>query len=447
MYIQLIKQGINKIKAGEAKKYIFNTSWLFIEKVLRLGIGLIVGIWIARYLGPEKFGLLSYAQSMVALFAAFSTLGLDHIVVRELVKDKDKDDTLLGTAFVLKLCGGIAVLGLLFGVLNFTGDDAYTQLLVFIVASSTVFQSFNVIDFYFQSKVQSKFVVYANLFMLFLNTPFKILLLIYDASLEAFAVAYAAEFVFTAIGLVFFYHQQKKSIRKWRFQMNVARDLLKDSWPLILSSISISIGMRIDQVMLKNLIDESSVGYYAVGVKLAEVFTFIPMILCQSIYPKIIEMDFEKEKQKLINIIRYMFIGLLFFAFMVNLFSSFTLSITYGEEFYRSEIVLDILIYSIPVTFLNIITTNILLKLNKRFSILSRQVLLAVVNIVLNIFLIPRYGITGAALATVLADLSLFFYEIFFSKLRWIFFMRVKAIFFLSSGNKAKNEELGDMQE
>jgi O-antigen/teichoic acid export membrane protein len=436
MYIQLIKQGIEKVRSSaNIKKYIFNTSWLFVEKVFRLGVGLVVGIWIARYLGPEKFGLLNYAQSMVALFAAISTLGLDNIVIRELVKDKGRDNVLLGTSFILKLVGGFAVLGILFNVMSFSGDDAYTQMLVLLVATSTIFQSFNVIDFYFQSKVDSKYVVYAGLFMLCLNTPLKIILLIYDAPLEAFAFAYVAEFILTAIGLVYFYHQQKHSILKWRFKWSAAGVLLKDSWPLILSSISISIGMRIDQVMLKNLINETSVGYYAVGVKLAEVFTFLPMILCQSIYPKIIEMDFDKERKQIINIIRYIFFGLLFFAFIVNMFSSFALSITYGEEFSQSTIVLDILIYSIPATFLNIITTHILLKLNKRFAILSRQIVLAVINIGLNIYLIPRFGIMGAALATVLADASLFFYELFFKRLRWIFFLRIKSIFFLTAKN------------
>jgi O-antigen/teichoic acid export membrane protein len=436
MYIQLIKQGIETLKrkasSENIRKYLFNTSWLFAERILRLCVGLFVGIWIARMLGPEQYGLLSYAQSLVALFSAISTLGLDSFVIRELVKDEDKNDLLLGTAFVLKFFGGLLVLGLLFIAVNLTGDDAYTQLLIFIIASSTIFQSFGVIDFYFQAKVQSKFAVYASFIVLLINTPIKILLLIYEASLEAFAVAFTLEYIITAIGLVFFYHQQKESIRKWKFNGALAKSLLKDSWPLILSSLSISIGMRIDQVMLKTLIDQTSVGFYAVGVKLAEVFTFIPMIVCQSIFPKIIEMDFQKERLKLIKLIRIIFFTLAFFAVGVNVLSAFAISISYGEEYIRSEIVLDILIWSIPVTFLNIITTKILIKLNRRIPILARQLTLAAVNILLNIILIPKYGIVGAALATLLADISLLFFEVFLSKERWIFFLRLKSIFFIS---------------
>lgn len=137
-------------------RYFANTSWLFAEKVLRMIVGLFVGIWVARYLGPEQFGLFSYAQSFVALFAAIATLGLDGIVVRELVKDENRRDELIGTSFWLKLMGAIAVLLLLAIAINFTSNDHYTNVLVFIIASATIFQAFNVVDFYFQAQVLSK---------------------------------------------------------------------------------------------------------------------------------------------------------------------------------------------------------------------------------------------------------------------------------------------------
>lgn len=134
-------------------KYLKNTSWLFGEKILRMVVGLFVGIWVARYLGPEQFGLFSYAQSFVGLFTAIATLGLDGIVVRELVKDESRRDELIGTAFYLKLIGAIAVLIVLAVAIQFTSNDHYTNILVFIIASATIFQAFNVVDMYFQAKV------------------------------------------------------------------------------------------------------------------------------------------------------------------------------------------------------------------------------------------------------------------------------------------------------
>ena len=134
-------------------KYFRNSSWLFGEKILRMVVGLFVGIWVARYLGPEQFGLFSYAQSFVGLFAAIATLGLDGIVIRELVKDDTRRDEIISTAFWLKLMGAFGVLIVLAIAVNFTSNDSYTNSLVFIIASATIFQSFNVVDMYFQSKV------------------------------------------------------------------------------------------------------------------------------------------------------------------------------------------------------------------------------------------------------------------------------------------------------
>lgn len=144
-------------------RYFANTSWLFAEKILRMVVGILVGVWVARYLGPERYGLLSYAQSFVGLFSVVATLGLDSILVRELVKDEGKRAVLLGTAFRLKLLGAGAVMLLLAAAVQLTSNDGYTNALIFIVASAIIFQSFNVIDLYFQSKVFCKYVVSALL--------------------------------------------------------------------------------------------------------------------------------------------------------------------------------------------------------------------------------------------------------------------------------------------
>lgn len=432
-YSRLLNRGKAIFKENtNIRKYVFNTSWLFFERLTRMVLGLFIGVWIARYLGPEKFGLLSYAQSFVGLFGAIATLGLDHIVIRELVKNNTKKDILLGTAFIMKLVGGIACIAFLIIAVNVTPNDSYTKILVLIVGSSTIVQSFNVIDFYFQSKVLSKYVVYAHFFMIIVSTPVKILLLIYKAPLEYFAIAAVLETALTSMGLVYFYKQQKMSFRTWKFSKPVAISLLKESWPLIFSSISIYIGLRIDQVMLKNMMNESSVGFYAVGVKLAEVFNFIPMLICQSIYPKIIAMNFQRDRQKIIYIIRYVFFLLVGFAIIVNMFSYTAIYLLYGEEYLPSKVVFNILIWSVPVTYLNMINNHILLKLNKNVTILSRQLSLATINICLNIIFIPKFGIMGAAMATLSADICIFFFEMFSQSRRWIFYLKVQAVSFIS---------------
>jgi len=236
-------------------RYFANTSWMMVEKILRMFVGLFVGIWIARYLGPEQFGLLSYAQSFVFLFIAIATLGLDGIVVRELVKDESRRDKLLGTAFGLKLMGAIMILPVLALAVQLTSNDDYTNLLVFIIASATIFQSFNVIDFYYQSKVLSKYVALANGISLALSSIIKLVLLLNEASLVAFALITLFDSAVLAIGLIYFYKKTSQlKLFGWRFEGDTAKSLLKDSLPLMVAGLGFTLFSNADAIMIKQML-------------------------------------------------------------------------------------------------------------------------------------------------------------------------------------------------
>ena len=228
--MQLVLQKVSNLwnHAG-FRRYFANTAWLFAEKILRMVVGLFVGVWVARYLGPERYGLLSYAQSFVGLFGAIATLGLDGIVVRELVKDESKRNLLLGTAFLLKLFGAIMVLIVLAIAIKFTSNNQFANILIFIIGSATIFQSFNVIDLYFQSKVISRYVVFTNMVSLAMSSIIKIGLILYQASLIAFALMVLFDSIILALGYLYFYLKNDLSFRDWRFDKRVAVALLKDS--------------------------------------------------------------------------------------------------------------------------------------------------------------------------------------------------------------------------
>ena len=278
------------------RRYGANTGWLLFERILRLVIAFFVGVYVARYLGPSNFGLLSYAGSFVFLFSAIATLGLDNIVVRDLVKDEKERDELLGTTFTLKFIGSILLLAILAIAVRFTKNDSFTNLLIFIIALSIVFQSFNVIDFYFRAKVLSKYTVYAQTISGISAAIIKLLLIYFGAGLIYFAAVMLIESVILAIGLVTAYIKQKLSIFSWKPKIDLAKRLLRDSWPLILSGVAISIYMRIDQVMIKNMLDAKAVGNYAVAVRLSEVWYFIPMAITSSLFPAIINAKKLSEK-------------------------------------------------------------------------------------------------------------------------------------------------------
>ena len=207
---QILKDKLKKIKLSSGfKKYFVNTSWLFFERVIGMAVGLFVGVYVARYLGPANFGLLSYAGSFVGLFAGIATLGLDNIVVRELVKDEKKRDELLGTTFVLKVIGSVLVIGMLTIAIRFTNNDNFTNLLIFIIAIGTIFQSFNVINCYFQAKVLSKYMVYVQLLSSISCSVIKLLLIYFNMGLIYFAIVTVLQSIVSVSGFIVMYMKQK----------------------------------------------------------------------------------------------------------------------------------------------------------------------------------------------------------------------------------------------
>lgn len=414
-------------------KYFHNTSWLFGEKILRMIVGLFVGIWVARYLGPEQFGLFSYAQSFVGLFTAIATLGLDGIVVRELVKDEGRRDELIGTAFWLKLMGAFGVLAILGVAINFTSNDTYTNVLVFIIASATIFQSFNVIDFYFQSKVLSKYVVYANIISLLLSSIVKVVLILNDAPLIAFAWTIVFDTAVLSLGFIYYFLKHSKfKIQNLAFKSKTAVLLLRDSWPLILSGIVVSIYMRIDQVMIKEMLDNEAVGQYAAAVRISELWYFIPIVIASSLFPAIINAKKVSEElyyarlQKLYDLMVWMAIAI---ALPMTFLSDWVVNILYGGAYNQAGSVLMIHIWAGVFVFLGVASGKWFMAENLIMLSFWRTFNGMVINIILNFILIPKYGIQGAAVATLVSYfIAGLLFDFFNKKTNKMFFMKLNTI-------------------
>ena len=413
-------------------KYFKNTSWLFAEKILRMVVGLFVGVWVARYLGPDKFGLFSYAGSFVGLFTAIATLGLDEIVVRELVKHPHKENELLGTAFYLKLMGAILTFAILYIAIHFTSNNHYTNMMIFIIASATIFQSFNVVDMYFQSKVMSKYVVYANIISLFISSLVKISLILLDAPLLAFAWVVLFDSFVLALGFVYFYLENNSSVFKWKFDKMMALDLLQDSWPLILSGIAISLYMRIDQVMIKEMLGNEAVGQYAVAVRFSEIWLFITVSTTSSLFPAI--MNAKKVSEKLyIERIKKLYRLLVFISLVISvfiaIFAKYIVLYTYGEQYMASVPLLQMYVWSIVFVFLNNGSWQWYIAENLQHLATIRLFIGAIVNIVLNIWWINLYGLEGAVYATLVSyAVATYLGNLFSSKTIINFKMQTEAI-------------------
>lgn len=427
-----IKEKINSVLYHKGfQKYAFNAGWLFFEKLLRIVAMLSVGIYVARYLGPEKFGIFSYALAFVALFGAIARLGLDGIMVRELVNFTDKRDVYMGTAFWLKAGGALLTLAFIAFAVQFTDNDAVTRLYILIIAAGLIFQSFDVIDFYFQSKVLNKYVSYCKITQLVTYSGLNLYFIFIKADLFWFVLVSLIDYIVLGVALAFAYMKQNNGYFYTIFDAAVAKALLKDSWPLILSGISVMLYMRIDQVMIKAKLGDYEVGLYSAAVRLSEAWYFVPVIIKNSLFPAIINAKkaniqlYYNRLQKLFTLMVWLAIAI---ALPMTFLSQWLVQMLYGSVYLGAGKVLMIHIWAGVFVFLGTASGSWYINENLQKLAFYRTFLGAVVNIILNLFLIKYLGISGAAVSTVMSFMAAgLFFDFFNIKTRNIFYIKIKA--------------------
>jgi O-antigen/teichoic acid export membrane protein len=417
--------------SGSFKKYLANTSWLFFERILRIVISFVVTIFVVRYLGPKDFGLYSYALSFFWLFSSLSNLGLDSISTREIIRHPDKKDEINGTVFFLRLAGSAAAIILLGATLFVTGEATYTAILIIILSGSFIFQSFSAIESYFRAIVKAKYNAYALSASVILSSALKIIFILIKAPLIYFVFAVVFEYAVLAAGLIMVYHYNKLSVFNWKFSKKIASSLLKDSWPLALSGIVVMVYMKIDQIMIKHMMTEEAVGYYAAAVRLCEAWYFIPVTLCNSIFPAIVnaknvsEEFYNNRMQKLYDLLTWLAIAI---AVPVTIFSDQIITLLFGNEFLPASPVLTIYIWAGIAVFLGVASSQYLINENLTKLSFFRTSVGMVVNVVLNLILIPVYGIIGAAIATLVSYTAVTFVLSFHKRFSLQFKMMLKSV-------------------
>jgi len=429
--MNLLKNIVQLKNHSGFRKYFANTSWLMAERIIRMTVALFVGVYVARYLGPERFGLLSYANSFVGLFLALATLGLDSIVIRELVKNPESRNELLGTAFGLKIFGTIIMWFFILISVPITENDNQTNIFIAILSFAILFQVFNVIDFNYQAEVKSKYVVKVQFFQLIFSSSTKLFLIFIKAPLLWFVWVYCFDTFLLAIGLVVIYMIKSGNFLLWRWKWEFARTLMRDSWPLILSGIIVSIYVNIDQVMIKHMIDEQAVGIYAIATRISTAWYFIPIAITSSMFPAILNAKYnnssiyQQRLQALYDILVWLAILI---AIVIFCLSESIIDLLVGQEYAPAASVLSIAIIAGIFTNIGLINNKFFEAENRQIDILYRSLLGVSVNIFLNIILIKKYGVYGAAMATVAAQFSTSIVYTYLKKdARILFFMFLKS--------------------
>lgn len=415
-------------------RYFKNTGWLFTGKMTSMLAAFFVGAYVARYLGPAQYGLLSYAFSFTGLFAIFASLGIDSILNRELVSHSEEKERLLGSGFLIKITGSIIAIILILIALFFIKTDLVTNALILISSFSFMFNAFGVIDIYFQSQVLAKNTVKIQITTLIITSVLKILFILLKLPVIYFALAYLIDAFVFAVGLIIIYKKVGLGITKLKFDKKITIMLLKNSWPLIFSGIAGAIYMKIDQVMIKNMMGNESVGLYSVASKISEIWYFIPSLICASLFPAIVNAKNTDEKvyeKRLTNLYSLMFYISTLIAIPISLLAGFIIVTLFGSEYLGSIGALKIHIWAGIGVFWGYAITQYLITENYTKIFLSITVIGAISNIILNLILIPKYGINGAAIATVVSYTVTTFSVLLFNRARKQGLLILKSVIFL----------------
>lgn len=414
-------------------KIVDNIGWLFVDKVLRMGVGLFVGVWVARYLGPEQFGLLSFATAFVGLFGAIAGLGLQGIVVRDIVRDPSRKEDTLGTAALLQFIGGLLAYGLILATIFWLRpDDALAKALVAILGSTMLFKASEVAVYWFESQVLSKYTVWVQNGSFLVFATIKVVLILNNAPLIAFASVIMAEALMVALLMLVMLGLRGPRLRHLRITLARAKGLLADSWPLLLSGIAIVIYMKIDQIMLGQMVGDEAVGIYSAAVRISEVWYFIPTMIVGSVFPAILEAKKRSEAQyyqrlqHLYDLMVWLSVAV---ALPMTFLSTPIVTLLFGESFSASGTVLAIHIWASVFVFLGVASGKWFLAENRLMLSFYRAALGAVVNIILNFLLIADYGPVGAAVATVISQATAaFLFDAVQPVTREMFLMKIKSM-------------------
>ncbi len=388
-------------------KILDNIGWLLFDKIFRMGTGLLVGAWTARYLGPEQFGLLNYAITFVGLFGAITGLGLSGIMVRDFVLSPISASVTLGTAFVLQIVAGIfTTMLVIVSVVTLKPDDEFARSIVLIISITLLFKATDVIRYWYEARVESRYIVWVENGIFALMAMLRVALILSEASLIAFVWLTVVEALLISLGLLLIFAINGSFFNLSHMSVKRAKALLQESWPLLLSAIAVTLYMRIDIIMLEAMSTSQEVGFYAAATRISEVWYFLPAIIVHSASPSIISCRADNVDLYLIRLRRLYFV--LFWmalgvALPVSLFSESIVYIIFGEEYLEAAAVLTIHLWGSVAVFLGMASSQYLIA--ERLQIISfyRTLIGLIFNLLLNMVLIPEMGGRGAAIATVIS--------------------------------------------
>lgn len=387
-----------------ARKIARNVFWMGFERVFRLVTALLVAIALARFLGPDEFGLLNLALAFVSIFSTLAALGLSGVVPKELVQNGSEANKILGSAFIIKIAGAVFFyVALVMAAFILTPQNQIVAYLAAIIGFSMLFKSTNVINYWFEAEVDSRAIVWIESFILFGAALLKIVLCLLDASLLIFALVILSESILFSVAAVLIYSRRHASVTRWTASHAWIRRLALQSWPLIISSAAWILYTRIDQIMIGRMIGNEAVGHYTAATRLSDATSVLPAMLVVSIVPAITNLrDVDRKLYlKKFQVTYDLVFGIsAFLSMAVSLGSTTIIHLAFGSQYAESATVLAIHAWAVVFISMAVVSGRFLINEGLQILTMFRHIVGMIINVVLNYWFIGLWGIKGAAMAT-----------------------------------------------
>ncbi len=397
-----------KVNSFMQNRVVKNASWMIAEQAVQMVISFVIGMLTVRYLGPSNYGVINYCNAYTAFFTAIAGLGIEAIVVKELIARPEEQGEIIGSSIFMRLLAGLFSMVSIFIILFFVDKGDPVILKVALLQSSVlVFKAFEIIDFWFQSKLQSKYASILKSISYVLVAAYKVFILVTHKSVEWFAFSVSLDFLIIAVLLTIAYFRHGGAA--FKLSKKISNILISQGYHYIISTLIITIYAQMDKVMIKHMISEADTGLYSAALMICQYWSLIPIAIINSMRPVIMEYkkDGKEEKYKhefsrLYIILTWLGLGV---SLLISLLAPFIMKVVYGETYVPASGALAIAIWYTTFSVLGVARGNWLVCEDKNQYAKWFVLFGAVTNIVLNIILIPILGINGAAIATLITQL------------------------------------------
>lgn len=396
---------LERIRKNKVAK---NAGWIIAGKVINMLLSFFVGLLTARYLGPNNYGLINYANAYTTFFFSLCTLGINSIIVKEFTDNPDKTGEIIGSTLVLRGISSILSFGIILGISSFAdAGEPLTIIVVALCSLGLVFQVFDTFNYWFQYKLLSKYCAISTTIAYIIVSGYRIVLLATKKDVTWFAVSSSLDHIIVTIILAITYKKHGGS--RISFSTDRCRELLKKSHHFILAGLMVSIYGATDKLMLKQMLDEASVGYYATAVAVCNTWVFVLSAIIDSMNPVIME-KYKNDNNGYIRDNKRLYAIVFYISIIVSLgfvlLSEPIIRILYGVEYLPSSAPLRIITWYTAFSYLGVARNAWIVCEDKQRYLKYLYIGAAITNVLLNMVFIPSFGASGAALASLITQIT-----------------------------------------